>query len=150
ENADGKVCVDVDNDRVKIVDTFTARRTCIGHFSGAGGGQTITIVTNDPHLNAMAAMTDAGDYLQTVMNFNMSQISVLTGIQSSILTFANGHASFTPCMGQMPNIFDDLVLAISPSFVFVLGEFAEFFVSYDIVLDAGDVGSRGVPVHEYG
>ena len=46
-------------------------------------------------------MTDAADYLQTVMGVNMSKVSVLTGWQSSLVTAVNGGLSFTPCMATI-------------------------------------------------
>jgi len=153
KNHDGKVCVDLQNDRVTLIDTFVARRVCIGSFPGTSSATTVPIVTSDRYANVLATMTDAADYLHAVMNVDMAPISVLTGWQSSILTGPNGGLSFTPCMGRMPNLTANIAIyssAIVSPLLTLLGEVSEFLNSYDIILAENDVRSRGVGVHEYG
>jgi hypothetical protein len=150
KNLPGKVCVELDGPRVRIVDTFVEREICIGTFAATSTPRTVVVETRDPWANQLAAMTDAAQYLDTVMAFDMPKLSVLTGWQSSLLTSTNGGRSFTPCMGRMPNLAADLALAASPGLIALLGEIGEFFTAYDIILATDNGPSRGVGVHEYG
>lgn len=149
KNRSGKVCVDLENPQVQIIDTFITRRVCVGSFSATSSAMTVQIATNDKYANELATMTDAADYFQTVMGLGMPQVTVLTGWQSALLTSINGGRSFTPCMGRMPNLTVNLVayVGLVPP---VFAEIAEFLTAYDIVMDDDDIASRGVGVHEYG
>jgi hypothetical protein len=149
----GKICIDLENRLVKIVETFTTRRVCIGKFSDEDSKRTVPlpIPTDDRFANQLAAMTDAAEYLHDVMGVSMSPVTVLTGVQSDVLTFLKDH-SYTPCMGRMPNLTANIAAWSAAATVLapVVAEFLEFLNSYDIILDNEEALSRGVGVHEYG
>jgi hypothetical protein len=154
KNSEAKVCIDLENDRIEIIDSFTERRICVDQrIPGTATPITVTLTTADKHANLLATMTDAADYLAQVMDFDMPKVAVLTGWQSSLVNLVNSGRSFAPCMGRMPNLPANLAIysgAVVSSYITLLGEIAEFFTAYDIVMAGDDVASRGVGVHEYG
>lgn len=148
----GRVYIDLANDHVDLINSFSTRKTRIGTFPALGSQSSVFVVTNDKWANELLAMTDAHDYVKTVLGYDVDKVSVLTGWNSTLFTGTVDH-SFTPCLGRFPNLSADLVDGWLPNLVPivpVLNEIAEFTLGSDIVMYHDDVESRGLGVHEYG
>lgn len=143
----GKVCVMLDNNHVVLIDSILPREVCIGNFGPLGSQNSVELQTDDWYVNELLAMTDAHDYVKTVMGHDVDKISVLTGWVSNRFTQFNDGRSFAPCLGRFPNIAAGLNLNPAGA---LLNEITQFIMSYDIVMAKADLQSRGVGVHEYG
>src|SRR5262249_28788549 len=123
----GNVCLTLDNSTLTVIDMFTAREVCVGTLAPTSSPMTVTIATTDKYANLLAAITDANDYLTTVMGMDMGKVSVLTGWESSVDTFFHDRTAFTPCLGRLPNLVLDTII---PG----LSDIAEFFAGFDIIM----------------
>jgi hypothetical protein len=143
KHLEAKACVDLENNRAVIIDTFTDRRICFNQrIAGTGVPVTVTLATNDKYANLLATITDAADYMFMVMNHTVSRVTVLTGWQSAILTSLNNGRSFAPCMGRLPNLAANLLIyagSAAHPVITIIGEILEFLAAYDIVMGDGDV-----------
>ena len=154
KDSNTKVCVQVENDTAEITEYLLEKTVCLKNLGKLGGNRSETIDARHDYLNALAAMTDAREYMSQVVGITMPKITVLVGEQADGLAAAG--RSFAPCMGRVPSLIGlgtDLLgllgSLVNPAFL-VTTTAIEFFYSVDIVLRSDNDSSRGVPVHEYG
>lgn len=151
EGVSTRVCVETESDAVELTEFLTEEVVCVANLGKLTGRVHRDIDVQHPYLNALAAMTDAHDYVEQVLGHNMPKITVLVGDMADTIAVAG--RSFAPCMGRVPGAIgigaDLLALVVFPPALLATG-FAEFVYAVDIVLLPGADASRGVPVHEYG
>jgi hypothetical protein len=154
KNSDTKVCVKLENDVVEITEFLIETTVCVRRIGELAGDTSVTIDVREDYVNALVAMTDAREYLRTVVGHTMPKLTVLVGGNAMLLSPTG--RSFAPCMGRVPSLLGlgaDVVGALgsllSPASL-IWSTATDFLLSVDVVLLPGNDGSRGVPVHEYG
>lgn len=159
KNAATTICVDLENDTVKLTGFANADTICPWDLGKLTADRTETLQATHPRLNVLAQITDVAEYLRTVAHYEMPKITVLIGWWANLLAVDDDRA-FAPCLGRMPNLTLNTAtagMAVALASIYaplgigaeVAAELAEFFLSVDIVLPEVSEASRGVAVHEY-
>lgn len=146
-----KVCIETKNDAAVVTKFLGDFVVCVADLGTLSLDSYRLVRVRDEHINVLAQVTDAYDYVRTVLGHSMARATILVGDTADLVS-TNGR-SFAPCMGRSPNFFISagqgvLAAVFAPAFVVSAG--AEFLYAVDIVLVSEDSPLRGVGVHEYG
>jgi hypothetical protein len=147
----GKICLELENNRVSFTGGWAESTACVGNFSATNSDRTIDVPVSHNLVNAFATMTDAADYVETVMGYGMPRVKVLVGWAAD--KAGGGDQSFAPCLGMAPVLLSgllDLGLGALLPPLDLAAALAEAFYSVDIMLKSEDQGLRSVATHEYG
>jgi hypothetical protein len=148
----GKICLELENNRVSFTNGWAESTQCVRSFSATNADQTIDVPVNNNMVNAFATMTDASEYVQTVMGYGMPRVKVLVGWAAEHSGGEEGQ-SFSPCLGMSPVVLSGLLdLGLTALFppVELAAALAEAFYSVDIILKDTALGTRAVATHEFG
>jgi hypothetical protein len=148
----GKICLELENSRVSFTGGWAESTACVGNFASTQSDQTIDVPVTHSLVNAFATMTDAAEYVHTVMGYGMPRVKVLVGWAAEHSGGEEGQ-SFAPCLGMAPVLLSgllDLGLAALMPVVGVGAALAEAFYSVDIILKEDAHPKRAVATHEYG
>ncbi len=149
----GKICLELKNNYVKLLRFFTERKVCVTNFPSLSQTTFVRSRVSNRYVNVLAQMTDAAEYVRAVTGRRLPRIDVLAGPGATPFlagTYSgDARRSYAPCLGRLPNISINLVTRSLP-FIDVAAEVLEFFLSVDVVLADDDTRSRGVGVHEFG
>jgi hypothetical protein len=148
----GKICLELENSRVSFTAGWAEAMACVGDFPSLSSDRTIDMDVNHARANAFVVMTDAADYVKTVLGYSMPKVKVLVGWAAGKAGGEQGQ-SFAPCLGMAPalstSVIDAGLYVLFPPLV-IASSLAEAFYSVDIILKDEGLASRGVAAHEYG
>lgn len=140
-----RICLQAENRVAKLTEFIGRTVVCFDNIGKLSGDRSVTVNVKHHYFNVLAQMTDAADYVQTVLGNKMGKISVLVGATADKIAV---EGAFTPCMGRLPGaigLITDLIPGLN-----LIAAHAEFFMSVDMVMPSNSTESRGVGVHEYG
>lgn len=152
KNQDTKICIQAENRYARLTSFIGRTIVCVDDIGRFTSDTSQSINASNGRLNVLAQITDTAQYMKTIVQYDMKQISVLTGGWAD--TFSVNGRAFAPCMGRNSSLlgaYSDMLAILTANPVLVATSvIGEFMSTYDIVLPSGDLSSRGVSTHEYG